>query len=146
MKFLSYLLHLMRLKKKSLPLPMILHLIYLHTLGMILHMIYLHTLGMIPHPQVIDIGCREMRLIMNLQALVMLVMICLIFLHMIWLSMPSQSLNLTLSVGEFLVISMWKGLGTRVTVHPPSRWWISHHMFILDLVPVVLYRYQNQDE
>ena len=30
---------------------MILHLIYLHTLGTILHMIYLHTLGMIPHSQ-----------------------------------------------------------------------------------------------
>ena len=47
------------LKKKSLPLHMILHLIYLHTMGMIFHMIYLHTLGMIPHSQVAGIGCEQ---------------------------------------------------------------------------------------
>ena len=127
--------------KKILLLYMILHLIYLHTLGSLLHMIYLHTSGMIPHSQVVGIGCRATRLIMNLRALVMLVMACLVSLHMIQHIMLSQNLILELCLGTFQFLSMRRDLGARVTLHPPSQRWRLHHMFILDLVLAALFRY-----
>ena len=80
---------------------------------------------------------------MNPQALVMLVMACMISLHMIRHIMLSQELNLTLRLGAFLFLSMQRDLGALVTLHLPSWWWKLPDMSVLDLVLVVICRYQN---
>ena len=71
--------------------------------------------------------CQRMpRLILNPPALLMVVMVCLVFPHMIWNSMSNLSLSLTLCLGALSLLTMQRGLGAQVTLHLPTRRWKSH--------------------
>ena len=58
--------------------------------------------------------------ILNPRALVMVVMVCLVFTHMIWHFMSNLSLNLSLCLGEVSFLTMRRGLGALITLHLPS--------------------------
>ena len=98
-------------------------------------MIDLLTLGLIPHWRIANMECRRMmRLVLNLWALVMVVMVCLVFPHMIWHSMSNLSLSLTLCLGALSFLTMRRGLGEVVeaTSHIPPRSRVSDPIRIPD--------------
>ena len=96
---------------------------------------------MIPHSQVVSIDYQVTRLIMNPQALFILVTTCLISLHTIRHIMLNKKLNLTICLGALLFLCVWRYLGSVVTLHLPSWWWKLPHMSVLDLVLVVICGY-----